>query len=88
MKRQTQTIIGYDPASPGGDESSMVIGHKDEKGRIVIDRVLRGGEADKMAIICETKARASYYLARRRNAFDDVLKRIRRGDIKFEKKGV
>lgn len=72
-----KTIIGYDPATPGGDISTAVIGHQDEQGVIHIDQVLEGHIADRFATICILKAKVNRNLIRR-NVFNNTLMRLRR----------
>lgn len=75
--RKHETIVGYDPATPGGDISKAVIGHRDEHGVIHIDRVLEGHLADRFAAVCVLKAKVNRNLIRR-NTFNATLMRLRR----------
>lgn len=47
--KQNQAIIGYDPGTPDGDKSTIVMGHKDKEGRVIVDKILKGQRAEREA---------------------------------------
>lgn len=82
-----KTFIGYDHGTPQGDKSVMIIGHSDRKGRMVVDEILEGAKAQRMAILHETRLKALRNIAHR-NADNELLRRVKRERAKLQKQAL